>query len=137
MACETGRTLWSPSTSYSTRQFISGLESTTEHGLLDVGCGTGGAAFLAAGHGARVAGLDASLDSVEVARERVPTGDFRVGDMESLPWPDGSFDVVTGSNSFQFGATRHLHSQKSAAFLRRKGGWEWRSYPAGKRAGRA
>ena len=70
--------------------------------LLDVGCGPGGAVFLAAGRGARVAGLDASPDSVEVARERVPTGDFRVGDMESLPWPDGSFDVVTGFNSFQF-----------------------------------
>jgi SAM-dependent methyltransferase len=39
---------------------------------------------------------------IEVARERLPDGDFRVGDMESLPWPDGSFDAVTGFNSFQF-----------------------------------
>lgn len=70
--------------------------------LLDVGCGPGGAALLAAGRGARVAGLDASPGSIEVARERVPEGGFRVGDMESLPWPDGSFDAVTGFNSFQF-----------------------------------
>jgi SAM-dependent methyltransferase len=39
---------------------------------------------------------------IEVARERLPDGDFRVGDMESLPWPDASFDVITGFNSFQF-----------------------------------
>src|ERR1700740_3176583 len=61
--------------------------------LLDVGCGAGSAAVLAARRGARVAGLDASPGSIEVARERVPEGDFQVGDMESLPWPDGSFDA--------------------------------------------
>ena len=49
--------------------------------VLDVGCGPGGAALLASGRGARVAGLDASPDSIEVARERVPKGDFRVGDI--------------------------------------------------------
>lgn len=70
--------------------------------LLDVGCGPGGAALLAAERGARVAGLDVAADAVEVASERVPAGDFRVGDMESLPWPDHSFDAVTGFNSFQF-----------------------------------
>jgi SAM-dependent methyltransferase len=39
---------------------------------------------------------------IEVARERIPGGDFWVGDMESLPWPDGSFDAVTAFNAFQF-----------------------------------
>lgn len=70
--------------------------------LLDVGCGPGGAALMAHERGARVAGLDASPGSIEVARERIPDGDFRVGDMETLPWPDSSFDAVTGFNSFQF-----------------------------------
>jgi SAM-dependent methyltransferase len=70
--------------------------------LLDVGCGPGGAALVAVGRGAQVAGLDASSDSIQLARERVPQGDFRIGDMERLPWPDGSFDCVTGFNSFQF-----------------------------------
>lgn len=77
-----------------------GIESGTR--LLDVGCGTGGAALFAARRGARVAGLDASPGSIEVARERVPSGDFRVGDMESLPWPDGAFEAVTAFNSVQF-----------------------------------
>jgi SAM-dependent methyltransferase len=70
--------------------------------LLDVGCGPGGSALLAAERGAKVAGLDASPGSIAVARERVSDGDFRVGDMETLPWPDGSFDAVTAFNSLQF-----------------------------------
>jgi SAM-dependent methyltransferase len=37
-----------------------------------------------------------------VASARVPQGDFRVGDMEQLPWPAGTFDAVTGFNVFQF-----------------------------------
>src|SRR5262245_45210486 len=64
--------------------------------LLDVGCGPGLAALLASARGAQVAGLDAAEASLEVARERVPAGDFRVGEMEDLPWPDNTFDVVTG-----------------------------------------
>lgn len=70
--------------------------------LLDVGCGAGGAALLATQRGAQVAGLDASAPSIALASARVPQGDFRVGDMEQLPWPAGTFDAVTGFNSFQF-----------------------------------
>jgi SAM-dependent methyltransferase len=72
--------------------------------LLDVGCGTGLFALLAAEEGATVAGLDASEASIAIAKERAPDGDFRVGEIEELPWQDGSFDVVTGFNSFQFAA---------------------------------
>ena len=72
--------------------------------LLDVGCGPGLAAALAATRGALVAGLDAATASIEIARERTPSGDFRVGDMERLPWADSTFDVVTSFNAFQFAA---------------------------------
>lgn len=72
--------------------------------LLDVGCGAGMALQLAAERGARVSGFDATAPLLAVARERAPDGDFRVGDMESLPWDSGSFDAVVGFNSFQFAA---------------------------------
>ncbi len=72
--------------------------------LLDVGCGPGLAAYLAAKRGARVSGLDAAETSVAIARERTPEGDFRVGEMLELPWADASFDVVTSFNAFQFAA---------------------------------
>ncbi len=70
--------------------------------LLDIGCGTGMAAQLAAKLGAHVSGLDASEAELVIARERVPNGDFRCGEMEELPYADASFDVVTEFNSFQF-----------------------------------
>jgi SAM-dependent methyltransferase len=70
--------------------------------LLDVGCGAGMAAQLARERGAQVTGFDATEPLLEVARERVPDGDFRSGDMEELPYEDHSFNAVTGFNSFQF-----------------------------------
>ena len=70
----------------------------------DVGCGAGMAALLASLRGAEVSGIDAAESLLGIARERVPVGDFRLGDLEELPFPDGSFDFVTGFNSFQFAA---------------------------------
>jgi SAM-dependent methyltransferase len=68
--------------------------------LLDVGCGAGRFCRIAADRGAQVAGIDAAGPLVEIAQERIPDGDFRVGEMEDLPWADDTFDVVTGFNSF-------------------------------------
>lgn len=69
---------------------------------LDAGCGSGMAAQIAAERGARVSGLDATANLIAIAKTRVPDGDFHVGDLENLPFPDGAFDVVTGFNSFQY-----------------------------------
>lgn len=57
--------------------------------LLDIGCGTGMAAQLAAMLGAEVTGLDASEAQLDIARERIPNGDFRCGEMEELPYAAG------------------------------------------------
>ena len=68
--------------------------------LLDLATGTGDIAFLAAGHGAHVIGLDVTPRMVELAAARrrdvsaAPPA-FLVGDMLALPFPDGSFDAVT------------------------------------------
>jgi SAM-dependent methyltransferase len=69
---------------------------------LDVGCGAGLAAQTAAERGAAVSGLDAAESLLAIARTRVPSGDFRVGKLEQLPFADNRFDVVTGFNSFQY-----------------------------------
>jgi SAM-dependent methyltransferase/alkylhydroperoxidase family enzyme len=63
--------------------------------LLDVACGSGLSLELAAVRGATCAGIDASPRLVAVARDRNPDADVRVGDMQDLPWPDATFDVVT------------------------------------------
>lgn len=70
--------------------------------ILDCGCGAGRFARMAADRGATVAGIDASRELISIALERLPDGDFRVGDFETLPWPDNAFDLVTGFSAFQF-----------------------------------
>jgi ubiquinone/menaquinone biosynthesis C-methylase UbiE len=72
------------------------------------------AAQIAAERGAVVTGIDASSMLLEIARSRVPNGDFRVGDLEALPYSDGAFDVVTGSTHFNTLAIRLLPSVKRA-----------------------
>jgi len=74
--------------------------------FLDVGCGGGGASVLAAERGAQVSGLDAAEGLIVFARERVSNGDFRVGDIESLPFEDDAFDVVFAANSVQYSEDR-------------------------------
>jgi SAM-dependent methyltransferase len=70
--------------------------------VLDIGCGTGVFLRLVAERGAVPFGLDASQALLEIAHERVPGADLRVGDMERLPYDDNRFDLVTGFNSFFF-----------------------------------
>lgn len=80
--------------------------------LLDVACGSGLAMELAAAQGAHVAGVDASGRLVRIARDRVPTGDVRVGDMADLPWPDASFDVVTSFRGLWATTVPALHEAR-------------------------
>ena len=70
--------------------------------VLDVACGSGEFGRLVADRGAAVAGIDAATGMIELAGRLLPGADLRVGTLESLPWPDGFFDVVTGFNAFQF-----------------------------------
>lgn len=90
--------------------------------LLDVGCGTGMAAQLAAKLGAHITGLDASEAELAIAHERVPNGDFRCGEMEELPYADASFDVVTGFSSFQF-AQDPVNALRQARRVVKPGGY--------------
>jgi SAM-dependent methyltransferase len=76
--------------------------------LLDVACGSGYAAWVAARRGALVAGLDASENLIQVARARTPDAEFTVGDMFALPFPDGGFDVVTSFNGIWSGCEAAL-----------------------------
>jgi SAM-dependent methyltransferase len=57
---------------------------------------------LAARRGAQVFGLDPAEALIHVARERVPEGDFRVGDIEAMPYRAGSFDVAFASLVLMF-----------------------------------
>lgn len=67
--------------------------------VLDLACGTGDIAFELAAAGARVTGLDITQQMIEIARSKRPASTHHVtfvtGDMMALPFPDGSFSIVT------------------------------------------
>ena len=64
--------------------------------VLDAGCGTGyGAAFLAAVGAARVVGIDNDPEAVATAQQAAPEAEFEVADVHALPFPDGTFELVT------------------------------------------
>lgn len=66
--------------------------------VLDLGCGNGRHGVYFARQGFQASGIDVSPQAIEWAKtwsEREGLDiDFRVGDMEALPYEDGTFDVV-------------------------------------------
>lgn len=72
--------------------------------LLDVGCGTGGVtlpAKMRVGENGSAAGIDPSPEMIAIARRKAHRAgidiDLRVGVVESLPFPEETFDVVIAS----------------------------------------
>jgi SAM-dependent methyltransferase len=61
--------------------------------ILDIGCGTGGNLEMLAEFG-EAEGVDVSVDALEFCRARGLK--IKQGAAESLPYEDGSFDLVTG-----------------------------------------
>jgi len=86
--------------------------------LLDLGCGDGSFCAFAARRGAIVHGLDAEPDAIAAALETVPGADLRLGLMESLPWADASFDVVTSFNGVQYALDPGLALGEAARVVR-------------------
>ena len=93
---------WSGPAKISCAHAAAWLEGRTYRDLLDVGCGTGWLiALLAAKKPARYCGVDLAEEMVRMAREKeIPGAEFTVGSAMELPYPDGSFQVVTCIQSF-------------------------------------
>ena len=68
---------------------------------LDVACGAGNVAELAAAAGAKVTGIDISPRLIDVAKARAESAgfaiDYSVGDAENLDVPNSAYDVVSSS----------------------------------------
>ena len=89
--------------------------------LLDLGCGDGAFCAFAARRGAIVHGVDVEPDAIAAALEAVPGADLRLGLMESLPWSDASFDVVTSFNGLQYALDREIALVEASRVLRPNG----------------
>jgi SAM-dependent methyltransferase len=83
---------------HSAREFYERLLVVPGYRLLDVGCGSGQLALMAAKDGLAVTGVDIASNSVERARARAQAeglpARFEEADAEALPFEDASFDVV-------------------------------------------
>jgi SAM-dependent methyltransferase len=81
------------------REFYERLNVAPGCRLLDVGCGSGQLALMAAKDGLEVTGVDIAGNLVERARVRAQADNLRAqfeeADAEALPFEDASFDVVT------------------------------------------
>jgi len=93
--------------------------------VLDVATGTGWTSRLIARRGASVMGTDIASDLLEAARaqaeeEGLPI-EYQIGDAESLPFDDGTFDAVVSTVGVMF-ATRQEAAAAELARVCRKGG---------------
>jgi ubiquinone/menaquinone biosynthesis C-methylase UbiE len=103
------------------RAFLQRVALRPGQRLLDLACGTGVVARLAAavlGPSGSIVGVDLNQAMLEVARRHTPTGGARVewrqADAASLPFPDADFDVVLCQQGLQFfpdrlAALREVH----------------------------
>ncbi len=70
------------------------LRQTDIRRVLDVGTGSGIFAEVFVQRGCTVTGLDINPEMIEAASKLVPEAEFQAGSMETLPFPDHSFDIV-------------------------------------------
>jgi SAM-dependent methyltransferase len=92
---------------------------------LDLACGTGAVAELAATRGADVTGVDLAPGLIETAKERAGERgldiDYRVGDCEDLQFEDGSFDAISSTCGVMF-APDHQATANELARVVKAGG---------------
>lgn len=88
---------------------VSGLKT------LDLACGTGNSALLEAERGAEVTGFDAATRLLEVAAGRATEAGVEAtwveGDMQDLPFPDDSFEVITSVFGVIFGDPQRVAAE--------------------------
>jgi SAM-dependent methyltransferase len=109
---ENARKTWStfaplePSTASTAPRLVAFAEITRGARVLDVACGTGVVALTAARLGAEVTGIDLTPELVARAKENAAImgleAVFEEGDVEALPVPDASFDVVVSQFGHMF-----------------------------------
>ncbi len=80
--------------------------------MLDLGCGTGAAAWYVAREGFSVCGIDGSATAIKIAKKRFAQeklrGEFVVGDIAALPYKDAQFDAVVDIAAVQHNSPANI-----------------------------
>jgi SAM-dependent methyltransferase len=107
------------------REVIDRLAPLAGRRFLDLACGTGAVAELAAEAGADVVGVDLAPGLIEQAKQRAEERgleiDYRVGDVEALELEDASFDRVASTCGVMF-APDHAAVARELARVTAPGG---------------
>ena len=102
-----------------TEDLIRAVDPRPAQRVLDLACGTGNGALVAARRECEVVGFDYAPSLIDRAHKRADaeglTVDFRIGDVQELPFDDGSFDVVVSL----FGVMFAPDQEKAASELLR------------------
>lgn len=77
---------------YLTRRLLGLLEPRSGGLYLDVACGSGNYTAALAAEGLALCGVDQSATMIAAARRKSPEVRWHIGDVEALPFADGSFD---------------------------------------------
>lgn len=82
--------------------------------VLEIGCGTGVFTSKLAETNATIWAIDISLELLDMAKARCQQAEFRVADVEDLPFGDALFDAVVGSSILH-----HLNLEPALREIRR------------------
>jgi SAM-dependent methyltransferase len=98
------------------RDFYERLDAAPGANFLDVACGSGQLALIAARDGLKVTGVDIARNLVQRAQERAQAENlsarFEEADAEALPFEDASFDIVASLVGAMFAPRPDLVAQE-------------------------
>jgi SAM-dependent methyltransferase len=107
------------------RRIVEALTPKPGERFLDLACGTGGVALIAAKAGAEVSGLDISPDQIAKARSVAEAEGLAIrfdeGDAQVLPYATGEFDAVASAFGMIF-APDHARAAAELTRVCRPGG---------------
>ena len=89
--------------------------------LLDAGCGSGLFLSMASATGALLHGIDAATGLLDISKKRLPGAILMSEDLERLPYIDGTFDIVTGFNSFQYAGNIDAALEEASRVVKKRG----------------
>lgn len=99
------------STRHAAEHLLDAVDAGPGKRLLDIACGPGYSAGLAAERGAAAEGIDFAASMVAEAGRTYPAAQFREGDAEDLPFGDATFDAAVCA----FGMLHFARPERAAA----------------------